>query len=555
MKKFARVFIAVAALTAFCLPIPAMAADQNDLQSKIEQLSRELEALKAMVKESAGKTKEIDAVKQQVKKNEEKSLSHWLNVSGDYRFRYDNLRGQVAPYADGMTVFGNVGALMAAMNAGTIAPMTQPALFGAAIGGGVVGPLALPTAMRNAYDVKSDSLYTNRFGLNLKAKATEDVSVTARLLMYKAAGAQDDSALGSGNTAFSFDRAGLFDGTIGHVPSDNKLAVDRVYATWNNIAGQPVWFSIGRRPSTGGVPSHLKENKPVPGNSGVPALLVDHAFDGVTLGYAPDIDSLPGAYLKLCYGRGFQNDIENADAGNGLKNTDMIGLNVVPYETDRFRAELQYNRGMNIFDSPKMLTGPYNMLAPATNLGDIDWYGMDFLGNVKKVGIGNLNWFVNGAISRTSPNGNTLKFNGLDTGYGLLYSGVPEDKTGWAVYAGIRYDIPTTGTKIGLEYNHGSEDWITFTPAADDMWTSKLGVRGSVYEVYVIQELKLKPISSWLSKTFFRIGYQYYNFDYTGSNSWLGAPIKIGDLNNMTPQLTAPLKNAQDLYATFEVHF
>ena len=62
------------------------------------------------------------------------------------------------------------------------------------------------------------------------------------------------------------------------------------------------------------------------------------------------------------------------------------------------------------------------------------------------------------------------------------------------------------------------------------MWTSKVGTRGNVYEGYVIQELKLKPISSYLSKVFFRVGYQYYDFDYTGSNNWIGAPVKISDL-------------------------
>ncbi|MRR29780.1 DUF3373 family protein, partial [bacterium] len=112
------------------------------------------------------------------------------------------------------------------------------------------------------------------------------------------------------------------------------------------------------------------------------------------------------------------------------------------------------------------------------------------------------------------------------------------------------------GTKIGLEYNHGSKNWITFAPAADDMWTSKVGTRGDVYEAYVIQELKLAPISSYLSKVFFKVGYQYYDFDYTGSNSWLGAPHKFNELNNpMLAQMTAPMKQAQDLYATFEVHF
>ncbi len=536
MKNTVKLLVIGVLFLTFAMPCFARAAEQ-DLQQKIDQLSREL-----------------DTLKQQVKKNEEKSLGRWLEVSGDYRFRYDNLQGSVAPHADGLTVFSNVNSLIAAMNAGTIAPLTQPALFGAAITGGAFGPLSLPSAQRDAFDVKNDALYTNRFGLNLKAKATQNVTVTTRFLMYKVWGSQDDSALRSGNTAFSLDRAGLFDGTIGHVPGDSKLAVDRVYATWSNIADQPIWFSIGRRPATGGIPSHLRENNEPPGSSGVPALLVNYAFDGVTLGYAPDIDMLPGAYAKLCYGRGFQNDIENADRGNSLHNTDMIGLNVVPYDTDRFRAELQYNKGKNIFDAPKMLSGPFP-LTTNDNLGDIDWYGIAFLGKMKNIGKGNLHWFVDGAVSRTQPNGHTLKFNGIDTGNGLLFSGAPEDRTGWAVYAGGRYDITSTGTKIGLEYNHGSKDWITFAPAADDMWTSKVGVRGDVYEFYVIQELKLKPISSYTSKTFFRVGYQYYDFGYTGSNSWLGAPIKISELTNMTPQLTAPLKTAQDLYATFEVHF
>ena len=232
--------------------------------------------------------------------------------------------------------------------------------------------------------------------------------------MYKVAGEQDDAAVngtgGSGVGPFFADRAGLFDGTIGHVPGDSKLAVDRVYATWNNIADQPIWFSVGRRPSTGGVPTHLRQNNEKPGNSGVPALLVDYAFDGVTLGYAPDIDALPGAYAKLCYGRGFENGI-TTDAGNGLRDTDMFGINVVPYDTDAFRAEFQYNRGMNIFNVPVFVTGPNlntPFASPSVNVGDIDWFGLDFLGKVKNVGIGHLNWFVDGALSVTRPNNNTV---------------------------------------------------------------------------------------------------------------------------------------------------
>jgi hypothetical protein len=95
-------------------------------------------------------------------------------------------------------------------------------------------------------------------------------------------------------------------------------------------------------------------------------------------------------------------------------------------------------------------------------------------------------------------------------------------------------------------------------PAADDLWTSKLGTRGDVYEAYVIQELGwLKPITK-RAKAFFRLGYQYYKFDYTGSNNWVGAPKKIEDLDTTDPaktQLLAPLKNAKNIYFTFDVQF
>ncbi|QSV45521.1 DUF3373 domain-containing protein [Geobacter benzoatilyticus] len=516
MKSTTRKVLAGALLVGLCQPITALAADQADLEKKMEALEKELESLKGQMKDTDRK----------VDKVEEKSIGRWLTISGDYRFRYDYLQGRTAKYlvpnpADPMNPF--------------------------------------PSASKS---VKDSSLFTNRFGLNLKAKATQNVSVTARLLMYKVTGDQDDAAL-QGNSAYSFDRAGAFDGTVGHVPGDSKLAVDRVYATWSNIMDQPIWFSVGRRPSTGGIPSHLKQNQERPGNAGVPQLLVDYAFDGGTLGWAPDIEALPGAYAKICYGRGFESGIQDS-SNNSLKDTDMIGINIVPYDTDAFHAEFQYNRGMDIFDAPVMLTGPYTYLKPTANLGDIDWYGLSFLGKVKNAGPGSFHWFVNGAISKTHPNGDLLGIDG--NGDGQVDQNMPvallsdmgdtKSTSGWAVYVGGRYDFESTGTKIGLEYNHGSKNWITFAPAADDMWTSKVGTRGDVYEAYVIQELKFAPISSYLSKVFFKLGYQYYKFDYTGSNSWLGAAHEFNELNNpMLAQMTAPMKTAQDLYATFEVHF
>lgn len=441
---------------------------------------------------------------------------NWLEIGGDYRFRYDSLKGTVHEYYQVMP--------------SSVSPT----------------PMPMPE-----YDVKNDSLLTNRFGLNLRAKALEDVTVKARLLMYKVWGHQTEQPV---QGMFFADRAmGVFDGSIGHVPQSSNLIVDYAYATWSNIADQPVWFSVGRRPSTGGIPTNLKQNIEKTGTQGVPAFLVDYAFDGLTLGWAPDIEALPGAYVKLCYGKGYDSGYKtDLPTDNTPKDVNMLGINLVPYDTDNLHIELQWNRAFDIFD---------NMPDSGVreNLGNIDQYGAIVMGKVLE----NLNLFIAGAVSRTDPNNNLLiiDLDGDTTpegAGGLLWdpSVQKEDHTGTLIYLGARYDIPTTGTKIGAEFNRGSKYWITFAPAADDIWTSKLGTRGNVYEVYLIQELKNKPISK-RGKAFFRLGYQYYDFEYTGSNSWIGAPKKIDDLKNspMNAQLFPPLDKAQDIYATFEVQF
>ena len=403
-----------------------------------------------------------------------------------------------------------------------------------------------------AYKPKNETLYTNKFGLELSAKATQDITVHAKLDMYKAFGSQSDSTTMGGYFA---DRVGVFDGTLSHVPSDSLLNVDRAFATWSNILDQPLWFSIGRRPSTNGAPTNLKLNNERPGNGGTPALLVNYAFDGVTLGYAPDIDVLPGAYAKVCYGRGFDSGIKTPS--NSIKDTDMLGVALIPVDTDPLRVWLQWNRGFNIFDFPAMNNTIFGNTAPATNLGSIDWYGMGAMSTLKKVGPGNLNFFTDLGLSVAHPGGNVSTnagFQGLMTGEFFAQDTNRQDRTGWAVFAGVRYDLPSK-TKIGFEFNHGSKNWITFAPAADDMWTSKVGVRGNVYEPYIIQELDLKPISSYLSKAFFKLGYQYYDFEYTGSNNWVGAPKKISEIQSTDLMMLAPMKTAHDIYGTFEVKF
>lgn len=444
----------------------------------------------------------------------------WFEIGGDYQFRFDSLKGTVHDYYKFQDVLAEQ----------------------------LGGPAATIT---KGFDVKNDSLMTNRFGLNLKANAMEDVSVKARLLMYKVWGHETSTPA---DGSFFSDRAtGPNDGTIGHVPQDNTLRVDYAYATWSNIGELPLWFSVGRRPTTGGVPTNLRRNIEKTGTAGVPGILVDYAFDGGTVGYAPEIGPMPGAFVKLCYGKGFDSGFDTT--GSSLKDTEFFGVMASLYDTETLRAQVQYQKGAHIFDAPSdgsALTGPVRH-----NLGDIDWVGGVVMGKLSS-----LNLFFSAAQSKTHPNNQLFEVEASPDVFipvaGLMYDAgsAPESRSGGAVYVGGRYDIDPTGTKIGAEYNQGSKNWVGMVPASEDIWTSKLGTRGSVYEIYIIQELRNKPIAK-KGQAFFKIGYQLYKFDYTGSNGWVGAPKKISDLA-ATPanaQMLAPIEKATDIYATFEVRF
>jgi hypothetical protein len=608
MNKRLTGHLIAALVTGIAAPLAAQGADE-ELTRKIEALSKELEQLRIQVKANEDKTAktteelkslarkpeagELDELKSKVQRVEEKSLGRWLTFGGDYRFRYDYLSGETRTFTDVNATFANAqqklqGDFFAnpSTAAGSSSFFGAPAAGGLSTAGAMTAFINFSQNMTNvktlaqaqsfvanpanagliqglnnfavqvpAYKAENKTLYTNRLRLDLGAKATEDVSVNARLLMYKTFGAQDTQAISNGGAApFFADRVGAFDGTLGHVPSSSYLAVDRAYATWSNILDQDMWFSVGRRPSTQGAPSHLRLNEARPGNGGTPSLLVDYAFDGMTLGYAPDIDALPGAYGKICYGRGFESGFRRSP-GNSIADTDMLGLAVIPIDTDRLRIWTQWNRGFSIFDAPTMSNTYFGNTAPKTNLGSIDWYGAGVLSTLKNVGSGDLNVFADIGLSVTHPNQNVSSqfgFQGLLTG-AFFSPEAPTSKTGNAFAMGMRYDLPTK-TKFGLEYNRGSKNWITFAPAADDMWTAKVGTRGNVYEAYVIQELKSRPISSYFSKAFFRLGLQYYDFQYTGSNNWVGAPVKMSMVNGQMMTLT-PLDHAYNAYATFEVKF
>ncbi len=575
MKRFLFLLLSILLL----LPATASAVTQDELMQKIQDLTRQLDELKKQMDDLQNQQMTQQADVQEAKEASKKFS--WLTIGGDYRFRYDYLKGTVNPHFNfagfenglyehfqNQVMFGNVMPVALPNGINTVGvPIDMNTLM--AIQGAA--------AVQDEYTVKNKSLFLNRFRLNLKAQVTENIAVKARLAMYKIWGHQtSDPVTGNGYFADRITPDGApFDGQVGHVPLNNTLYVDYAYATWSNIFDLPVWFSVGRRPSTNGIPGNYRQNEAKSGTSGVPSFLVNYAFDGLTIGAAPDIEFLPGFYAKLCYGKGFDGGYESDLPGdNTPDDVNFIGLNVVPIDTDTFHVEFQWNRAFDIFDT-------FPDSGVKANLGDIDQLGALVTYKIEDLGPGDLNLFGAAALSKTHPSSEVLRMDILqpvDTNgdmipdtvvmiqnapmAGLLYdidpnTGMPVDDsshTGHHFYLGARYDIKKTNTKIGLEYNYGSKNWVTFGPASDDMWTNKLGTRGNVYEAYIIQELPEIPVAK-LGKAYLRLGYQYYDFNYTGSNSWIGAPQKISDLTAESAQFLTPLKKAQDIYFTFDVRF
>jgi hypothetical protein len=424
-------------------------------------------------------------------------------------------------------------------------------------------------------DYDNDTIWTNRLRLDMQVKALENVEFKGRLAMYKAWGMQNnpvDYSFNNGMGGGPFALGGFmadFDGATTRNPNDSILRVDRGFVNWNNIGGAPVWFSIGRRPTTDGPPAHLKLNSDE--RMATPAAVMDWAFDGISVGYAyGSFFGMDAAgRVRVCYGRGFESGPDTTSAPT-LNDTDFAGVSWDVYKKGSRFLYLQSFGAFNVFNVPDNVKfvnpiefavweddkDAFNPLDPNEDL----LLGRANLGNLYHTSgvymdkIQNLNYFAAGAWSRTDVSGQVDEM-----GTSLLGSwwDEPENRDGYHFHAGVRYDLPTVPLKIGAEYNYGSKYWIAMTPGHDDLYASKLATRGSVYEIYGIYDIPGGEAISKLGKAWMRLGYQHYDYNYTGSGFWLGAPQDVDELANdpMFAQFYTPVKAMDQVYLTFEAAF
>lgn len=511
MKKLLAVFLVFSLL----FPVALFAEEKDEILKKIEALTNEIEKLKRQVEDmktkDASQEEKIAVQEEKIKEVEKKadkvSEISRFTLSGDYRFRIDSVRAKFP--AQYTYYYPSMG-------------------FGSA----------------ESFTAKNDSIMTHRFRLNIGAQATENIGFVGRLAMFKVGGSQTSTSLSSGTDpmfGIVAHNGMLFDGNTGHLATDNVLRVDRAFVNWVSM---PFAFSVGRRPSAGGPPTHLRQN--IERDATPLGLGIDYAFDGMVVAYFHEKPA-PGNF-KLCYGRGFESGFKGVSS-NKVDDVDFFGFNWELNESSRnIFYQLQGFKAFDLMDVPEI---PYYMNIPrysSTNVGDLYHLTTLFMHKIK-----NVDWFVSGGLSNTDPQNQSA------AGFGSLLTdpGTSElnAKTGYAFYTGLRIPVTQLRSKIGLEYNYGSKNWVTLTPASDDLITSKLATRGSVYEAYWIWDIPDKPLSRF-AKTFIRIGYQYYDFEYSGSGLWLGEPKKVNEINTTTVKPLFPAaKSMQDIYATFDVYF
>ncbi|MBM9614347.1 DUF3373 domain-containing protein [Desulfobulbus rhabdoformis] len=476
IKRFS--MLAIAGM--MVLPTMALAgggAGNADLEQKIEELSRQLEELRAQMAEQKEVVADYgDKVDDMDERSDAWDLAARFQFNGDFRARGD--------YYDADYVLS---------------------------------------------DRYNDTIMTNRLRLNMRVKATEDLTFKGRLAMYKVWGMQDvPTGLAGGYP--------IYDGNTTRTPNDSALYVDRAYLNWTNIGGMPVWFSIGRRPTSDGPPAQLRMGTDE--RMATPVAYMDYPFDGISLGYAYDwgIDALGSGRIRFCYGRGFENGLQE-DTGAPLDDTDFAGISWDVFQQGPRFMNIQAFGAFNLFDYPG---------TPSKNVGNMFHTSAVYMDKID-----DLSFFIAGGWSRSDPDSS-----------GMFNAGAPntDSEDGYSVYAGIRYDMDNIGLKLGAEYNYGSQYWVSFSPGHDDLYQSKLATRGNVYELYMIYDLPTGEAISKYAKTFVRLGWQYYDYQYTGSGDYTMYPFDIDD-PNLPAALTGmgagmdAVESAHQVYLTFEAYF
>ena len=361
-------------------------------------------------------------------------------------------------------------------------------------------------------------LFSNRLWLNMKYQPQSNISFFGQLAYNKLYG----DSLNHNQRGGGFDD---FDWVSSESMVGDTLKVRQAFFIYSGKFGENLPFnaSIGRRPSTNGLPLNFREDD---APQSPLSQMVNAEFDGASFQLSLDkVTGVSGMYAKLCLGRGLTNakprfsfdgaDYAREKDGSHQSNIDMAGLIFQPYFDGQHRVITQFIRANNLIGYEFNASGmpqegfrDFGEMNAATLLyvqEGIGEFVSDFLDKTK--------FFASYSISQTDP------------ASGKKMLGSEDAKLGQNFYVGAQFPAFWSDSGvIGVEYNHGDRYWRSFTYAEDTVIGSKLAARGNAYEIYYTQ-----PIDTALS---FQARYTFIDYDYTGSNAFFGeegAPQKVAD--------------------------
>ena len=325
-----------------------------------------------------------------------------------------------------------------------------------------------------------------------------------------------------------------FDWVTNEALAGDELKVKQAYWLYlgDSFLGSDIpWtFSVGRRPATEGFLANLREDVKEQSPLGH---IINMEFDGGSLQWdLGDTVGIDGMKFKVCAGRGstnakplFSTNTPYAADDATIDDIDLLGFIFQPYDDGQYKVMMT---GFKAWDVP----GLKNAMNPSLgfdNVGDMYGAAISILidGLIEDTFLEDAKLFGSFAWSRTDP------------ASGKMMLGSSDKEDGTSYWIGLQ--IPVFDGDFGLEFNHGSKYWRSFTYAEDTLAGSKLATRGNAYEAYYTYHMT-KALSA-------QIRYTYMDYDYTGSNSFFGnegTPVDVDDVKG-TPMASQTVDTAQDL--------
>lgn len=405
--------------------------------------------------------------------------------------------------------------------------------------------------MANGTKQDNDALLSNRLWLNMSYEPNNHLKFGGQLAYNKLFGQRSMSIPGSG----SMDG---FDWVSSENMQDDTLRVRSAYVDYKDdhfLGSDVAWsFGIGRRPSTNGKLINYRDDDDAMSPLGH---IVNAEFDGGNIKFHLDtITGLEGSNIKLAVGRGMSNaeprfsSAPYSDVKADTGNITMYAFNLVPYKSKKVETEIQYTHANNLIDIKNAgydQFGTFTMSNVDTNMETVGSLHLaSVFVAVHGIGTGindyldNTIIFASGAMSKTDPDG------------GKAMLGSPKSETGYSYWIGTQMpSLFSEKGKWGMEFNHGSQYWRSFTYGEDTAIGSKIAARGDAYELYFTE-----PLMDALS---LQLRYTYIDYDYTGSNGFFGSqsgtPMRISDIPASTDLAGAVVDKAQDIRVYLRYRF